>query len=162
MAAVQGLGGEAGWMVIVQSGTVGLVLGVLAAPRLPIRRPLVVAQVGGACYALPMVALAVAVPLGLPVVVVAGAYFAAMVGLGVLSPLWETVVAEEIPEGALGRVRSFDQLISFASRPFGLAVAVPLAGLTGLTALMVTGGVLVAIANLAVIPRGNRRRPATS
>ncbi|MFB9204399.1 MFS transporter [Nonomuraea spiralis] len=159
VAAVQRLGGEAGWMIIVQSGTVGLVIGVLAAPRLPIRRPLVAVQVGAACYLLPMVALPAAVGFGLPVVVVAAAYFVAMVGLGVLSPLWETVVAEEIPEGALGRVRSFDQLISFAARPFGLAVAAPLAGAVGMAALMVTGGVLVAVANLAAVVRSPRTAP---
>ncbi|MGI5282667.1 MFS transporter [Nonomuraea polychroma] len=147
VTAVQELGGEASWMVIVQSGTVGLVLGVFAAPRLPIRRPLAVVQLGAACYLLPMVALA----LTAPAPVMAGAYFVAMFGLGVLSPLWETVVADEIPEAALGRVRSFDQLISFASRPFGLAVAAPLAGLTGVTALALTGGLLVAAANLAAI-----------
>ncbi|WP_431929587.1 MFS transporter [Nonomuraea jabiensis] len=147
MTAVRELGGEVSWTVIVQSGTVGLVLGVLAAPRLPIRRPLAVVQAGAACYLLPMVALAVTAPTA----VMAGAYFVAMFGLGLLSPLWETVVADEIPERALGRVRSFDQLISFASRPFGLAVAAPLAGVTGVTALALTGGVLVAAANLAAI-----------
>ncbi|MGP3910234.1 MFS transporter [Nonomuraea sp. 10N515B] len=159
VAAVQELGGEASWMVIVQSGMVGLVLGVFAAPRLPIRRPLAVVQLGAACYLLPMVALAVTAPAP----VMAGAYFVAMFGLGLLSPLWETVVADEIPEAALGRVRSFDQLISFASRPFGLAVAAPLAGLTGVTALALTGGVLVAAANLAAIvpmARSRRRRAA--
>ncbi|GAA3214643.1 MFS transporter [Nonomuraea helvata] len=147
VTAVRELGGEVSWTVIVQSGTVGLVLGVLAAPRLPIRRPLAVVQAGAACYLLPMVALAVTAPTA----VMAGAYFVAMFGLGLLSPLWETVVADEIPEQALGRVRSFDQLISFASRPFGLAVAAPLAGVTGVTALALTGGVLVAAGNLAAI-----------
>ncbi|MEV0162629.1 MFS transporter [Nonomuraea fuscirosea] len=147
MTVVQDLGGETNWMVIVQSGTVGMVLGVFAAPRLPIRRPLAVMQVGAAAYLLPMAALAVPGP----VAVLAVAYFAAMFGLGVLIPLWETVVAEEIPERALGRVRSFDTLISFASRPFGLAVAAPLAGLTGVTTLALVGGVLVAAANLMAI-----------
>ncbi|SEF68071.1 Major Facilitator Superfamily protein [Nonomuraea solani] len=147
VAAVHHLGGETSWMVIVQSGTVGLVLGVFAAPRLRVRRPLVAVQAGAACYLLPMVALAMSAPAA----VLAGAYFVAMFGLGLLSPLWETVVAEEIPEGALGRVRAFDQLISFASRPFGLAVAAPLAGVTGVTALALTGGVLVAAANLAAL-----------
>ncbi|MGP4099235.1 MFS transporter [Nonomuraea sp. KM90] len=156
VTAVQGLGGEASWMAIVQSGTVGMVLGVFAAPRLPIRRPLVVVQVGAACYLLPMMALAGPSP----VVVLAGAYFVAMFGLGVLSPLWETVVAEEIPEGALGRVRSFDQLISFAARPLGLAVAAPLAGVTGVAAMALVGGVLVAAANLAAIAWS--RPPATA
>ncbi|MEO3868336.1 MFS transporter [Nonomuraea sp. B12E4] len=150
VAAVRDLGGEASWMVIVQSGTVGLVLGVFAVPRLPVRRPLVAIQAGAACYLLPLVALALPVP----VAVVAAAYFVAMFGLGLLSPLWETVVAEEIPAAALGRVRAFDQLISFASRPFGLAVAAPLAGVTGVTALLLSGAVLVAAANLvALLPR---------
>ncbi|MFC4112918.1 MFS transporter [Nonomuraea zeae] len=154
LTAVRELGGEASWMVIVQSGTVGLVLGVFAAPRLPVRRPLVAVQAGAACYLLPMVALAVTAPVG----AVAGAYGVAMFGLGVLSPLWETLVAEELPETALGRVRSFDQLISFASRPFGLAVAVPLAGVTGSAALLLAGGVLVVVANLAAVavPAGRR------
>lgn len=160
VAAVQRLGGETGWMIIVQSGTVGLLAGVLVAPRLPVRRPLVAVQVGAALYLLPMVALPVAVGFGLSAVVVAVAYFVAMVGLGVLSPLWETVVAEEIPEGALGRVRSFDQLISFAARPVGLAVAAPLAAVTGMGVLMVTGGVVVAVANLAAVARSPR--PASS
>ncbi|MEV4109162.1 MFS transporter [Nonomuraea sp. NPDC049695] len=156
VTAVRELGGEVSWTVIVQSGTVGLVLGVLAVPRLPIRRPLAVVQAGAACYLLPMVALAVTAPTA----VMAGAYFVAMFGLGLLSPLWETVVADEIPEQALGRVRSFDQLISFASRPFGLAVAAPLAGVTGVTALALTGGVLVAAANLAAILPSRRHAPA--
>jgi hypothetical protein len=134
------------------------VAGVFAAPKLPIRRPLVGVQVGAACYLLPMVALAVPLPAG----GIAAAYFVAMFGLGVLSPLWETVVAEEIPERALGRVRSFDQLISFASRPIGLAVAAPLAGVVGVTALMVIGGVLVAVANLAAIAGASRPRTAAS
>lgn len=45
MTAVRYLGGEAGWVLIVQAGTVGLVAGVFAAPRLPIRRPIVAVQV---------------------------------------------------------------------------------------------------------------------
>ncbi|WP_214322052.1 MFS transporter [Nonomuraea sediminis] len=155
LTAVTSLGGESSWVLIVQSGTVGLVAGVLAAPRLPIlrgknagtRRALVVVQVCAALYVLPMAALAVP----LPAWGIAVAYAGAMFGLGLLSPLWETVVSNEIPEHALGRVRSFDQLISFASRPFGLAVAAPLAGVAGVTTTMVVGGVLVVVANLASI-----------
>jgi MFS family permease len=147
LAAVKELGGEASWVLIVQCGTVGLVAGVFAAPRLPIRRPLVVVQVGAALYALPMAALALPLNAGL----IAAAYFVAMFGLGLLSPLWETVVADQIPEAALGRVRAFDQLISFASRPVGLAVAAPLAGLVGTYGLLLAGAVAVAVANLAAI-----------
>ncbi|MEV4802237.1 MFS transporter [Nonomuraea sp. NPDC049421] len=147
VVAVRDLGGEASWALIVQCGTVGMVLGVFLAPRLPVRRPLVVVQIGAACYVFPMAALAA----GAPLPVMAGAYAVALFGLGLLSPLWETVVADEVPESALGRVRSFDQLISFASRPFGLAVAAPLAGVAGIAAPAVVGGVLVAAANLIAI-----------
>lgn len=158
LAAVERLGGEASWVLIVQSGTLGLLAGVLVAPRLPRRRPLVVMQAGAALYALPMVALAVP----MPVVAIAGAYSVAMFGLGVLSPLWETVVAAEIPEAALGRVRAFDQLISFASRPFGLAVAAPLAGVTGTFGLLLAGGLAVLAANLAAIVTIPATRPAAA
>ncbi|MFI7443899.1 MFS transporter [Nonomuraea indica] len=147
LTVVQRLGGEAAWVLIVQCGTVGLVAGVFAAPRLPIRRPIVAVQVAAALYLAPMAALAVPAPAW----TIAAAYAVAMFGLGVLSPLWETVVAHEVPEGALGRVRSFDQLISFAARPLGFAVAVPLAGVTGTTGLLLAGGVLVAVANLAAV-----------
>ncbi|MEV4474471.1 MFS transporter [Nonomuraea sp. NPDC049504] len=155
VVAVRDLGGEASWALIVQCGTVGMVLGVFLAPRLPVRRPLVVVQIGAACYVFPMAALAA----GAPLPVMAGAYAVALFGLGLLSPLWETVVADEVPESALGRVRSFDQLISFASRPFGLAVAAPLAGVAGIAAPAVVGGVLVAAANLIAIAWA-RTRPA--
>ncbi|HEX4812061.1 MAG TPA: MFS transporter [Nonomuraea sp.] len=154
LIAVRAMGGEADWVMIVQSGTVGMVVGVFAAPRLPVRRKLAAVQVGAATFVLPMLALAVP----LPAEAVAGAYFLAMFGLGVLSPLWETVVSEAVAEGALGRVRSFDGLISFASRPLGLAVAAPLAGVTGVTGLMVVGGLLVAVANLAALTRAPRGR----
>ncbi|MEV4564168.1 MFS transporter [Nonomuraea sp. NPDC049419] len=157
VVAVRDLGGEASWALILQCGTVGMVLGVFLAPRLPVRRPLVVVQIGAACYVFPMAALAA----GAPLPVMAGAYAVALFGLGLLSPLWETVVADEVPESALGRVRSFDQLISFASRPFGLAVAAPLAGVAGIAAPAVVGGVLVAAANLIAIawaPGRVRRR----
>ncbi|MEU8103590.1 MFS transporter [Nonomuraea muscovyensis] len=147
LTVVQRLGGESAWVLIMQCGTVGLVAGVLAAPRLPIRRPIVVVQVAAALYLAPMAALAVPAPAW----VIAGAYAVAMFGLGLLSPLWETVVAQEVPEDALGRVRSFDQLISFAARPLGLAVAAPLAGVTGATGLLLAAGALVAVANLAAM-----------
>ncbi|NRQ38301.1 MFS transporter [Nonomuraea sp. NN258] len=149
LTAVRALGGEADWVLIAQAGTVGMVAGVFVAPRLPLRSKLVGVQVSAAMYVLPMLALAVP----LPAAAIAGAYFLAMFGLGVLSPLWETVVSEEIPEGALGRVRAFDGLISFASRPLGLAVAAPLAGVTGVAWLMVAGGVLVVATNLAALVR---------
>ncbi|HZE32293.1 MAG TPA: MFS transporter, partial [Actinoallomurus sp.] len=147
LIAVDHLGGATSWVIITQLGTMGMVAGVYAAARLPIRRPLVAVAIGAAAYALPLAAFGVR----MPVAVVTVAYFVAMFGLGVLSPLWETTMQQRIPAEALGRVGSFDGLISFAARPLGLAVAAPVAALTGTMAPLLIGAVLVAAANLAVL-----------
>ncbi|MGW4468670.1 MFS transporter [Nonomuraea sp. NPDC004354] len=149
-------GGETMWVIIVQCGTVGMLAGVFVAPRLPVRSPLVGCAVGASLYAVPLAALAV--PLNGWAVAVA--YGVAMFGLGVLVPLWETVVADRIPVEALGRVRSFDSLISFASRPLGLAVAAPLAGWAGTAVPLWVAAVAVAAASLSVLAVREVRTPA--
>jgi hypothetical protein len=154
LIAVDHLGGATSWVIIAQLGTVGMVAGVYAAARLPIRRPLVAVAVGAAAYALPMAAFGAR----MPVAVVTIAYFVAMFGLGVLSPLWETTMQQRIPAEALGRVGSFDGLISFAARPLGLAVAAPVAALTGTMTPLLIGAVLVAAANLSVLLMPDVRR----
>ncbi|MEU6864369.1 MFS transporter [Streptomyces sp. NPDC046876] len=156
LIAVESLGGATSWVVVAQVGTAGLLVGVWAAGRLPIRRPLHGVAVGAAAQALPLAAFA----LRLPVAVTAGAYFAAMFGLGVLSPLWETEMQRRIPLDALGRVGSLDTLISFAARPLGLAVAAPLAAATGTAAPLLVAAVLTAAANLGVLLLPDVRRQA--
>ncbi|MCB5177899.1 MFS transporter [Streptomyces antimicrobicus] len=146
LIAVESLGGEGSWVVVAQTGTAGLLAGVWAAGRLPVR-PLHGVAVGAAAQALPLVAFA----LRLPLPVTAGAFCCAMFGLGVLSPLWETEVQRRIPVEALGRVGSFDTLISFAARPLGLAVAAPLAAVTGTAAPLLVAAALSAAANLGVL-----------
>jgi hypothetical protein len=145
--AVHHLGGETSWVVIAQSGTAGLLLGIFLAARLPIRQPLVGVALGAAAFALPLAAFGLRLPM--PVVTVA--YFVAMFGLGVLSPLWETTLQRRIPHESLGRVGSFDTLISFATRPLGLAVAAPVAAVIGTSAPLLLAAVLVATANLSVL-----------
>ncbi|MBL1090606.1 MFS transporter [Streptomyces sp. 9-7] len=147
LIAVRSMGGDAAWVLVTQLGTVGMLVGAFAAGRLPIRRPLVGVAVGAAVLALPLAAFG----LGLALPWAASAYFLAMFGLGVLSPLWETAIQRRIPREVLGRVGSFDTLISFAARPLGLAVAVPVATLLGTSAPLLAGAVLVAAANLAVL-----------
>ncbi|MEU6430486.1 MFS transporter [Microbispora sp. NPDC046973] len=159
--AVRSLGGEAVWVVVAQAGTVATVLGVFAAPRLPIRRPLAVAAVGAAVYACPLAAFAFSTALPAPAVVVTAAYVVAMLGLGMLMPLWETVVQQRVEPQALGRVDSFDALISFAARPLGLAAAAPVAAWAGATAPLLTAAVLVAVVNLAVLALPEVRRRTT-
>ncbi|MER6569875.1 MFS transporter [Streptomyces sp. NPDC001093] len=147
LIAVRSMGGDGAWVLVAQLGTVGMLVGAFAAGRLPMRRPLVGVAVGAAVFALPLTAFG----LGLALPWAASAYFLAMFGLGVLSPLWETAIQHRIPQEVLGRVGSFDALISFAARPLGLAVAVPVATLLGTSAPLLAGAVLVAAANLAVL-----------
>ncbi|MFF4368975.1 MFS transporter [Streptomyces sp. NPDC001594] len=147
LIAVESLGGEDAWVVVAQAGTAGMLAGAWAAGRLPVRRPLVWVAVSSAAFALPLAAFA----LRLPAAVSAGAYLIGMGGVGLLSPLWETEIQRRVPAEALGRVGSFDSLISFAARPLGLAAAAPLAAVTGTTAPLLVAAVLVAAANLSVL-----------
>ncbi|WP_182904432.1 MFS transporter [Microbispora sp. H13382] len=155
--AVRSLGGEAVWVVVAQAGTAATLLGVFVAPRLPIRRPLAVAAVGAAVYACPLVAFALPAPT--PIVI--AAYVVAMAGVGMLTPLWETVVQQRVEPHALGRVDSFDVLISYAARPLGLAAAAPLAAWAGAAAPLLVSAALVAAVNLAVLALPEVRRRTT-
>lgn len=61
---------------------------------------------------------------------------------------------------ALGRVRSFDSLISFATRPLGFAVAAPLAGWAGTAPPLWIAAFAVAAASLSVLVVKEVRSPA--
>ncbi|WP_460368663.1 MFS transporter, partial [Actinocorallia lasiicapitis] len=125
--AVRELGGASSWVLITQLGAAGMLAGILSATRLPIVRRLRAVTLAGATYVLPLTAFA----LHAPVWVDAAAYTVAMIGLGLLIPLWDTEMQNRIPERALGRVSALDSLISFVSRPVGLAAAAPIAAATG-------------------------------
>ncbi|RZU34942.1 MFS transporter [Streptomyces sp. BK022] len=162
LVAVKELGGDASWVIMMQVGTAGLIVGGLSAQRLPVRRPLAVGACGTALYALPLAAFALSAPLAVCVV----AYLLAMTGIGVLTPLWETSLQRRIPEHALGRVGSFDALISLSCRPLGLAVAAPVAAWVGKSFLLGVAAAAVAVVNLAILaipdvrassPREDRR-----
>lgn len=157
--AIHHLGGGTAWVITLQSGTVGMLAGVWIAGRLRLNRPLIAVALGASAYALPLVALAVTAPLPL----LLAAYTAGMFGLGILDPLWETTIQQRIPPEALGRVGSFDALISFAARPLGLALAAPVAAAVGTTLPLVASALLVGGANLAVLAiPAVRERPETA
>ncbi|ACU73478.1 major facilitator superfamily MFS_1 [Catenulispora acidiphila DSM 44928] len=145
--AVNHLGGGTAWVITLQSGTAGMLAGVWTAGRLHLQRPLIAVALGASAYALPLAALAATAPLPL----LLAAYTAGMFGLGILDPLWETTVQQRIPRHALGRVGSFDSLISFAARPAGLALAAPIATAVGTALPLAVAAVLVGGANLAVL-----------
>ncbi|MGW1028094.1 MFS transporter [Streptomyces sp. NPDC002577] len=120
--AVDELGGEGVWVAILQAGAIGLLLGSLLAGRARPRRPVLVANLGLATYALPLALLAAEAPA--PAVI--GAYGVAQAGLGFLNPVWQTSVQAAIPPGVLARVTSYDWLLSLGAMPLGYVLA-PLA-----------------------------------
>ena len=140
-------GGGTAWVITLQAGTVGLLAGTWFAGRRHFKRPLIAVALGASAYALPLAALAVTAPL--PVLITA--YTAGMFGLGILNPLWETTMQQRIPGEALGRVGSFDSLISFAARPLGLALAAPIAAAAGAALPLTVAAVLVGGSNLAIL-----------
>jgi hypothetical protein len=120
--AVSELGGPGAWIALLQTGAVGLLLGSLAAGRARPKRPVLMANLGLATYALPLGLLAISAPAPLTI----AAYGVAMAGLGFLSPIWETAVQQAVPAHALARVTSYDWLLSLGAMPLGYALA-PLA-----------------------------------
>jgi MFS family permease len=147
LIAVHRLGGETSWVVIYQVGMVGLVLGALVAPRLHVTRPLVLTSVCGALFALPMLTFAVPMAAWAD----AAAYGVAMLGVGVLNTIWLTTMQRQFPPHALARADSYDSLLSYVARPFGLAIAAPLANATGAATPLLVTAVLVAVVNLGII-----------
>lgn len=152
--AVDQLGGEGVWVLILEAGAVGLLVGSLLAGRARLRRPILVANVGLATYALPLVLLAITAPA--PSVI--ASYGLAMAALGFLNPVWETVVQAEMPPHVLARVTSYDWLLSLAAMPLGYALAPLGATLWSAETPLVAAAVIVALACLgtAAVP-GVRR-----
>ncbi|MFY1670707.1 MFS transporter [Plantactinospora sp. WMMB334] len=122
VVAVDRLGGEDVWVLVLQAGAVGLLVGSLLAGRVRLRWPILVANLGLATYALPLTLFAVAAPWWSVVL----GYGVALAALGFLNPVWETVVQTEVPPHVLARVSSYDWLLSLAAMPVGYALA-PLA-----------------------------------
>ncbi|QKG23915.1 MFS transporter [Actinomadura verrucosospora] len=137
--AVDRLGGEGTWVATVQVGAVGLVTGALLAARVRPHRPVLVANLGLALFALPLALLAAAAPAPL----VIAAYGLALTGLGVLNPTWETVVQLTIPQRSLARVTSYDWLLSLAAAPLGYALAPWAASAWGPSVPLLVSAVLV-------------------
>ncbi|WP_380286421.1 MFS transporter [Kitasatospora purpeofusca] len=154
LIASRRLGGDGVWIAMTQAAACGVLAGSLLAGRYRPRRPLLVANLGLALYALPLAALAVTAPA--PVTV--AAYALAMTGLGFLSPVWQTVVQQEFPPQVLARVTSYDWLLSLAAAPLGYTLAPLAADAWGSTGPLLVTAALVALAcaGTAAVP-GVRR-----
>ncbi|MEV5510150.1 MFS transporter [Streptomyces orinoci] len=154
LIAAQRLGGDGVWIAMTQAAAGGVLMGSLIAGRVRPKRPVLVANLGLALYALPLLALATAAPAA---VTVAG-YALAMTGLGFLNPVWQTVVQQQFPAGVLARVTSYDWLLSLAAAPLGYVLAPLASHAWGSSAPLAVTAVLVALtcAGTAAVP-GVRR-----
>jgi hypothetical protein len=125
--ADQELGGAGPWALILSASGVGAVLGGFVAMRVRPGRPLVASVLAPLPMTLPLIGLA----LGLPVWAIAGLNLLGGIGLSVHLTLWFTVFQREVPERAQSRVSSYDALGSFVLVPLGMAFAGPVAAVTG-------------------------------
>ncbi|MFH8471400.1 MFS transporter [Streptomyces sp. NPDC018000] len=142
---VRELGGKGVWIALLQTGAVGLLLGSLLAGRAHPRRPVLMANLGLATYALPLGLLAAHAP----VAVTIAAYGIAQAGLGFLTPVWETSVQSAVPAHALARVTSYDWLLSLGAMPLGYALAPLAASAWGAEVPLAVAAVTVGAACLA-------------
>jgi predicted MFS family arabinose efflux permease len=126
---------------------IGTLLGSLAALRLRPRHPIRFAMAWGALWPPVFVLFALGPPLALllPLFVLMG------FGLSMFDVMWDTTLAERIPAHALSRVSAFDYMGSLALLPLGYVLAGPLGEAFGSVEVLVVGGVLATLANVAAL-----------
>jgi MFS family permease len=126
---------------------IGTLLGSLAALRLRPRHPIRFAMAWGALWPPVFVLFALGPPLALllPLFVLMG------FGLSMFDVMWDTTLAERIPPHALSRVSAFDYMGSLALLPLGYVLAGPLGEAFGSVEVLVVGGVLATLANVAAL-----------
>src|SRR5205085_1480045 len=113
--AKQQLGGATSWGVILTAQGAGAVVGGLALIGRAPRRPLLVASIAGAGWALPLAGLALVVPLP----ALAAAAFIAGAGSAIGVALWLTALQRNVPSRLHARVSSYDWLSAYALGPIG-------------------------------------------
>lgn len=130
--------GRSAWGLILASQTAGMIVGVLIAMRLKVRRLLLLGVVCCAADALLLLSLAVAphvavlIPMG----------FLAGVAIEQFGIAWEVSIQEHIPADKMARVYSYDALGSFIAIPVGQVLAGPIADWTSPTlAVLLFAGV---------------------
>ncbi|HET7171117.1 MAG TPA: MFS transporter [Gaiellales bacterium] len=117
--ARQHLGGASAWGLIVAAGGVGDLAGGVVALRGRPRRPMFVATLLFAAFAIPGALLALAVPAWL----VAATYLAASAGGIAGNVYWETTLQARVPAEVLSRVTAYDWFSSLVAQPIGFGAA---------------------------------------
>ncbi len=145
--ALESWGGASSWALVLASFSLGTVAGVVLALRLRPARPLLLAMGVSPVFALPVVALAVPMPLGVVVVLA----FASGVSVDVFEVLWQTALQQHIPRESLSRVSAYDWLGSTAFVPLGLAVTGAVVAWVGLDDALWICAVLTSLGVLGLL-----------
>jgi MFS family permease len=139
VVAKQSLGGASSWGAILAAEGVGALVGGIVMLRVHPRRPLLVANLAGLFYAVPLFFIATRSA----VVVIALSGFLAGVFIAVFNVQWTTTMQREIPAHVLSRVSAYDWFGSLVILPVGMALAGPVASKIGITTTLVGCGVLI-------------------
>jgi predicted MFS family arabinose efflux permease len=139
--AEEEMGGAASWGLIVTGGAIGGVVGGILALRLRPARPLVWCFAAWSLGIVPALAL---VP-PLPVLAVAAAFGAFLLGIQFGNAVWEAVLQREIPADRLSRVGAIDWMIALVFMPLGQVLAGPISEAVGTEATLLGAAVLIAV-----------------
>lgn len=164
--AERDLGGTAAYTAILAWFGIGALVGAIASGHVGWRRPGVIGFSALACFALPLVALAIPAR----VAIVAGAAALAGGGLEMFEVLSSTGIQRNVPAAAMGKVTALEYFASGFLYPIGLAMAVPASNVFGervvllcaAVALPVVSGASLMIPGATDFSSAGRTRSATS
>jgi MFS family permease len=148
------LGGAGPWGAAMAAAGVGTVAGGVLMIRWKPRRILLVGTLGVFPLAIPLVALALALPLWALV----ASMLVSGVAIEVFAVGWMLALAQEIPDDMMSRVSAYDWLGSIAIMPLGLALAGPAAAAFGRTQSLWGSAGLVVLLTAAVLVLPDVRR----
>jgi hypothetical protein len=147
--------GAAGWGLVLSGRAVGLLILSAVLLRWRLRgRPLTAGLAAMALGGVPLALLGLHAPLGWLV----GAAGVAGGSSALFGIVWDTTLQSHIPNAYLSRVTSYDDVGSYAAIPLGQLSVVPIAGLLGVTAVAVGGGVVYTLAALLPLAFASVRR----
>jgi MFS family permease len=147
VVARHSLGGAAAWGAILAAQGTGSVMSGIAMLRVQPRRPLLVGELAMIPWAFVLVALAI--PLSVPVIALAG--FLSGLGFGVFAPLWDTTMQKQLPPEVLSRASAYDWMGSLALLPVGFAIQGVMASLLGVRGTLLLGAGWILASTLAII-----------
>ena len=159
LIANQHFHGAKSWAIVLSAESVGYLVGSIIGLRINFTYPM--RWMAGLMSVLGLYLFALAHPTSLALITASA--FIWGIALDIISSVWMTALAREVPREALSRVSSFDAIGSFALRPVGLIIAGPLAAAIGITATLnwATALVLVIAVCLLCLPQVRNMKAVT-